>query len=344
MCKETNNEKLWNILFYLGCIDSFQWNEQQKKEVEDNINYLKKHNNSLKNMSYGTREEVTNFVLQVIDLLYKEYEGNRIEYSSISMIIYSYRYPISIDDFRHWSIFYNHIYQHLEEYKFSKDKQKFISKIKDHILLTMQYKNELDHLREENKKLIDEYSEYNEKIKQQQDNLYKENENLINDLTNEYKNNFKELESTTYELKDKYSKLTIDFITILGIFTGCVFAVFGGFEGIKSILSIDNISHMLIVSGIVLSVVIVVLFAFIQFIGVLTEKRLYSCSCNNNEQHTCSYYERYKILDISLNISFCLLSIGLIISDSNKQIITGIGILLILCISIVFRCVNKIKI
>lgn len=325
MCNETNNEKLWNILFYLGCIDHSQWNEQQKKEVEDNINYLKKHNDILKDMSYGTREEIKKFVLQVIDLLYKEYKDNRIEYSYISTVIYSYRYPISIEDFHHWSIFDKYIYQQLEEYEFSEDKQKFISKIKDHILLTLQYKNELDYLREENKRLIDDYKDNVEKLEFTTYNL-------------------KELESTTYELKDKYSKLTIDFITILGIFTGCVFAVFGGFEGIKSVLSIDNISHMFIVSGLILSIIVVVLFAFIQFIGVLTDKRLYSCNCDKNNKHICSYYERYKILDISLNISFCLLSIGLIISDYNGQIITGIGILLILCISIVFRCVNKINI
>lgn len=327
MVANVDNTKLWDGLFYLGCIDRFRWDNNE----EDSIKYLQKYCDELTKLSYDTREEQKEFVLKVLDLLYDEYKNRRIEYSYISLLIYLYGQPIEIEAFK-ISIFYQDIFQSIDKNtQFSDDKINFITKIVDHILLTIQYKNELDHLRHENQEVINKY-------KNELDNMRKDSQNRID----EYNKKVEKVKSTTDELNNKYSKLTIDFITILGIFTGCVFAVFGGFEGIKSVLSIDNISHMLIVSGLVLSIIVVVLFAFIQFIGVLTDKRLYSCNCDRNNKHVCSYYERYRILDISLNISLFLLGIGLFISKYNLlTILIGLGIIIWIVGSLIYRCKQK---
>lgn len=137
-------------------------------------------------------------------------------------------------------------------------------------------------------------------------------------------------------------KIYAEFITILGIFTGCVFAVFGGFDGVKAILSVSkwNTSRILIFSSIILIMLILIMFALIQFIGVLIGRKMFSCNCDlthGSHDKNCSCHNRYRILDITLNIALVILFIGLIISSDPHEHTVGSVLLLLQILWLLYR-------
>lgn len=269
-------KKLWEVFFYVGCIGEFAWDNES---IDDSIRYVTEYM-EISNIGYETQKERDSATEKIVSVLQEKYQDNHIPYHYLSSLIYDYEYNFTEIEFEN-SSFYR---------CFDNDTNGVVHKIMDHIYLSINYKSKIQEV----EKNISKYSE-----------------------------KYKELDSSYQSLKDSYSKLqgqynrvTFDFIAILGIFTGCVFAVFGGFEGIKAVLEINNISKMVIVASIVLFVIIMVLFSFIQFIGVLTERNVVSCGCDleNTRKHQCHYYERYRILTISLSISLCLFFIGLIMT------------------------------
>ncbi|MFZ4958261.1 hypothetical protein ACOYXX_13580, partial [Enterococcus thailandicus] len=103
--------------------------------------------------------------------------------------------------------------------------------------------------------------------------------------------------------QNKYDKLTIDFLSMMGIFSTIIFAVFGGLSQIGAIgdnLAETPISKILMYVS--LSSITLILIVFISFnaISKLTGLKLRSCTCKTEEECTCTLRQKHPSLSFSL--------------------------------------------
>lgn len=155
----------------------------------------------------------------------------------------------------------------------------------------------------------------------------------------QYETFFSEIESVkrkandlTHELEDKEIKLkkatkklnnsTANFISILGIYSALIFAVFGGFDVFKDILSNMNgvpISTVLIDGSVLMIGLITLIFILLQSIGILSGKSYLACEHNNTSECDCSFSKRYPIFTLTLEVFCGVLMLGSIIHVLNKD-------------------------
>ncbi|EGO7698900.1 hypothetical protein FBR74_001394 [Enterococcus faecalis] len=140
----------------------------------------------------------------------------------------------------------------------------------------------------------------------QKNNLYNEQKKELADLKNilaREQAQLKKLQDDTDAYKDKYDKMTIDFLSMMGIFSTIIFAVFGGLSQIGAIgdnLAETPISKILMYIS--LSAITLILIVFISFnaISKLTGLKLKSCSCKNEEECSCTIRQKHPTLSFSL--------------------------------------------
>lgn len=157
-----------------------------------------------------------------------------------------------------------------------------LAKVAEHLNLALTQKNSL-------------YMEQKEKLDSLEDGLNSEQEELKN-----FNDSLKSLEKS---YKSKYDKMTIDFLSMMGIFSTIIFAVFGGLSQIGAIgdnLAETPISKILMYVS--LSSITLILIVFISFnaISKLTGLKLRSCTCKKEEECTCTLRQKHPSLSFSL--------------------------------------------
>lgn len=126
--------------------------------------------------------------------------------------------------------------------------------------------------------------------------------NLIKQLEQE-KQTITELKQETEEYKSKYNKLTIDFLSMMGVFSTIIFAVFGGLSQIGAIG--DNLAETpipKILMYISLSSITLIFIVFLSFnaIAKLTGMRLRSCQCPKDGECKHNIFEKHPSLSLGL--------------------------------------------
>lgn len=156
------------------------------------------------------------------------------------------------------------------------------------------------------------------------------------------------------EVSEKLDNYSSNFISMLGIFSALIFAVFGGFDAFKSIFTNINkasISMIIINSSILMIGLIVLVFLLIQSICILSGKTFLACGCKNTSICSHKFYERYPLFSFSIGFFLSLLILGLLCKVDIKlpwnlkfvPLLSYLGlILLILIVAILIICaVNK---
>lgn len=108
----------------------------------------------------------------------------------------------------------------------------------------------------------------------------------------------KELDS----IKNTKTAIYTDFIAILGIFSALIFSLFGGIDELSSIIksSFENgVSETIIFSSLVGFSLISLLFLLLHCIGMLSNKNMLACGCENTSKCTHSFFKKFPIFSIS---------------------------------------------
>ncbi len=160
-----------------------------------------------------------------------------------------------------------------------------LAKLKEHINLALGQKKNL--LLEQRQELI----QLNSSIEKEQKELQ------------ELKDTSLAANKTIEEYKKKYDKMTIDFLSMMGIFSTIIFAVFGGLSQIGAIG--DNLADTpipKILMYISLSSITLIFIVFISFSAIsrLTGLPLRSCKCESDKECNCHFYQRHPSLSFSL--------------------------------------------
>lgn len=180
---------------------------------------------------------------------------------------------------------------------------------------------------------------------------------VATDGLNKVEKNYKEILDKYKKVSKKYDEVSnkldsssSDFISMLGIFSALIFAVFGGFEAFKSIFTNINkasISMIIINSSILMIGLIVLVFLLIQSICILSGKTFLACGCKNTSICSHKFYERYPLFSFSIGFFLSLLILGLLCKVDIKlpwnlkfvPLLSYLGlILLILIVAILIIC------
>ncbi|WP_430611226.1 hypothetical protein IGL01_002288 [Enterococcus sp. DIV0340] len=184
----------------------------------------------------------------------------------------------------------------------------FISDLKEFITKQFEEKKQKNNLTIEDEKAISVLIKTTEHLSlalSQKNSLYIEQKLEFAKLEKKYieiNTALKETEQKYIKYKNKYDKMTIDFLSMMGIFSTIIFSVFGGLSQIGAIgdnLSETPISKILMYIS--LSAIILILIIFFSFnaISKLTGLKLKSCTCTENNC-TCAVSHKHPTLYFSL--------------------------------------------
>lgn len=154
--------------------------------------------------------------------------------------------------------------------------------------------------------------------------------------------------------KNKLENSTSEFISLLGIFSALIFAVFGGFDSLKSIFTNINkvsVSMVIINSSLLMIGLIILIFLLIQSISILSEKAFLACGCKNISECNHKFYERYPLFSFSIGLFLVILLLGLLCKENIKlplnlkleTVISYLGLIIILIIPIYLLYKNIFK-
>lgn len=171
-----------------------------------------------------------------------------------------------------------------------------LAKITEHLSLALSQKNSL-------------YKEQKNELLQLENDLKSEKAELVT-LRKNFTSLDESLTETEEKYKTKYEKMTIDVLSMMGIFSTIIFAVFGGLSQIGAIG--DNLAETplsKILMYISLSSITLLLIVFISFnaISKLTNLKLKSCackqekcSCSTKQKHPTLYFSMFFFVDLFL--------------------------------------------
>lgn len=140
----------------------------------------------------------------------------------------------------------------------------------------------------------------------------------LNEVEKSYKeilDKYKKISKKYDEVSNKLDSSSSDFISMLGIFSALIFAVFGGFEAFKSIFTNINkasISMIIINSSILMIGLIILIFLLIQSICILSGKTFLACGCKNTSNCSHKFYKRYPLFSFSIGFFLLLFILGLL--------------------------------
>lgn len=137
-----------------------------------------------------------------------------------------------------------------------------------------------------------------------------------------YRDKYDSMNDELEEYKAKYDKMTIDFLSMMGIFSTIIFAVFGGLSQIGAIgdnLAVTPITKILMYLS--LSAITLLSIVFISFnaISKLTGMNLRSCSCSVHDHCNHKIYEKHPTLSFSLFFFIDLFILSLILRASTSS-------------------------
>ncbi|EGP4967584.1 hypothetical protein [Enterococcus faecium] len=167
-----------------------------------------------------------------------------------------------------------------------------LAKTTEHLSLALSQKNSL-------------YKEQKSELDKLEKGLQSENDDLqeLNNNFLDLKESLEDTKNNYIKYKSKYDKMTIDFLSMMGIFSTIIFAIFGGLSQIGAIG--DNLAETplsKILMYISLSAITLILIVFISFnaISKLTGLKLKSCACKNEEECSCTIRQKHPTLSFSL--------------------------------------------
>lgn len=150
---------------------------------------------------------------------------------------------------------------------------------------------------------------------------------------------------TMEEVESIKGQIYGEFIAILGVFSALIFGLFGGFEGIKGILSLfkneTNFGTISMYCGLVTLIIVTISFALIQFIGRLIGKDIKSCCSSNKCSHP--WFQKYKIYTICSGVSLGMILLGMMYNHIGLRIYFVIILLLIFTPLIIQKLLKKNK-
>lgn len=163
-------------------------------------------------------------------------------------------------------------------------------------------------------------SEIYNKITNKLDNYIKTSITQVSSFSNKMSSideKINKIDKTLKNFEKLKAELYTNFISILGIFSTLIFGMFGGFDGLKEILSNlhnTSISTTLICFSSLMIGLLCLVFLLIQSIAKITQRDTLSCRHHgNNEKCECSVVKKYPIFIYSMLIFSTILIIGCII-------------------------------
>jgi hypothetical protein len=152
---------------------------------------------------------------------------------------------------------------------------------------------------------------------------------LFNDVNTQIlgiKNQTDDLEKNTDKLENRITNFNTEIISILGVFSAFVFVMFGGFDALAKILeglqdSDISIFKTLIISSILISFLITILYSLMYWISIIIEKPILqkSCTCKEacwNLKHIYARHRFYLTLMIICAIVFLFSCLLLVLNPS----------------------------
>ena len=135
------------------------------------------------------------------------------------------------------------------------------------------------------------------------------------------KKDIRKLKNETYELRKKYSNMNVEIISVLGVFSAFVFVMFGGFDSLAKILEglkNNNLSifKILIISSILISFLITVLYSLMYWVSIIIEKPILqkSCKCDDVCWNLKHLYARHRLyLSVMIICAIVFLTSSLVI-------------------------------
>lgn len=181
-----------------------------------------------------------------------------------------------------------------------------LAKTKEHLSLALNQKNSLYSEQKEKLRTLESGLDSEQKILEalKNDNSsYEKKIDLLTTSTKELTDELNEAQKLAQENQEKYNQMTIDFLSMMGIFSTIIFAVFGGLSQIGAIgdnLAETPISKFLMYVS--LSSITLILIVFISFnaISKLTGLKLKSCTCKKEEECQCTLRQKHPTLSFSL--------------------------------------------
>lgn len=194
-----------------------------------------------------------------------------------------------------------------------------LAKTKEHLSLAFNQKNNLYNEQKEKLRTLEAGLLNEQRTLQTLKNDNNTYEGEINKITNSIKQldtKLDEAQTKAEENENKYNKMTMDFLSMMGIFSTIIFAVFGGLSQIGAIgdnLAETPISKILMYIS--LSAITLILIVFISFnaISKLTGLKLRSCKCKDEDNCTCNVLKLHPTLSFSLFLFVDLFFFSLIL-------------------------------
>ena len=253
-----------------------------------------------------------------VDKLIKSFFTESFDYQKAE--IYFDVMHLQINDFRvKHSILTEYVYSHYDDLKSDQYGNTKIPYWLDNVETLKQYieKNKSSFKDEDRKEILELPDKIKENIelaiiqyKQFFYQLTKANDQLKK-VNKKYKKESRRLRKASTKLDNSSSS----FISMLGIFSALIFAVFGGFDAFKSIFSNINkasVTMVIINSSILMIGLIILIFLLIQSISILSGKTFLACGCKNTSECSHEFYERYPLFSFSISLFLFILVLGLV--------------------------------
>lgn len=246
-------------------------------------------------------QEIDTQFTMVIAIL-SHFEMEMLPYSAASKFIYE----INDDDVEYFFDFFE---QKLSDrLKDAPNEEVLLKAIKliEHLELASSQKTYLFQqqelqLKELSKKIDDvnnslvQYSESKIQIEQRLDNFAEASKNLegVREQVNQFKEDFKMVEEKFGRIEKSTEQITVNLISILGIFAAILLAAYGSIQGFSNIFANANeisIGKILMLSSIGASAVLLILFFLLSSVARLTGKKLGNGGVSFIEKHPIMFF------------------------------------------------------
>lgn len=159
---------------------------------------------------------------------------------------------------------------------------------------------------------------------------------------------------TLKEVSRTKGQMYTEFVAILGIFSGLIFALFGGFDTLSSTISTLGkgevpLTNILIVTSILLAGLSLIIFTLMQGISKLTNRSLRSCGCENKRTCSHSIYQRHPMICWIIGLLMLVFFGSLFVANVPQNLLNYLPLIIIIFsviffisfVFIIFRVPNK---
>ncbi|EAE7768383.1 MULTISPECIES: hypothetical protein [Listeria] len=160
-----------------------------------------------------------------------------------------------------------------------------------------------------------------------------QSKNEISSFTEDTKKTLKEVSRTK-------GQMYTEFVAILGIFSGLIFALFGGFDTLSNSISTLGegevpLTNVLIVTSVLLAGLSLVIFTLMQGISKLTNRSLRSCGCEDKLTCPHSIYQRHPMICWIIGFLMLVFFGSLIVANMSQKLLNFVP-LMIFIFSLIF--------